>query len=35
MIAFGHNGAALELFELNIAPLADLLDGVYERTPIR
>lgn len=35
MIAFDPNGALLELFELNIAPLAEPMDGVFERMPIR
>jgi catechol 2,3-dioxygenase-like lactoylglutathione lyase family enzyme len=35
MIAFDPNGVLLELFELNIAPLADPIDGVFERMPIR
>lgn len=35
MIAFDPNGALLELFELNIAPLAEPLEGVFERMPIR
>lgn len=35
MIAFDPNGVLLELFELNIAPLADPMEGVFERMPIR
>jgi len=35
MIAFDPNGVLLELFELNIAPLAEPMEGVFERMPIR
>ncbi len=35
MIAYDPNGVLLELFELNIAPLADPMEGVFERRPIR
>ncbi len=35
MIAFDPNGVLLELFELNIAPLAEPMEGVVERMPIR
>ena len=32
---YDPNGALLELFEVNIAPLAGPVEGVFERMPIR
>ena len=35
MVMYDPNGTLLELFEVNIAPLADPVEGVFERRPIR
>ena len=35
MVLYDPNGTLLELFEVNIAPLAEPVEGVYERMPIR
>lgn len=35
MVMYDPNGALLELFEVNIAPLAEPVEGVFERMPIQ
>lgn len=35
MVMYDPNGTLLELFEVNIAPLAEPVEGVFERMPIR